>query len=221
MRARCAGAFREGMQPAAAGGERSEVRNLNVWAGGKSSASQLLPAWLPPSFPPHFWPLFPSFSFLPSLFPASVTHAPPFPSSCCHFQVQGQNPPAHAVTCETLSGREVRLGHCRSPVAHSAAARLIRASLNGPGGSCSFYEARNRGTARASLASSLWPWQRQCVLFTLGGRCRVPRECAASHPPPSTRSGWGWRDKHGFQGTQQRRGVTWSRSRVARKCGPT
>lgn len=176
-------------------------------------------------------------SFLPSLSSSFLSPLPLFlipaqPLSClpdprpspplgCHFQVQGQNPPARAVTCEPPSGCEVRLGHCRSPDAHSAAARLIPASLNGPSGSCSFYEARNRGTAPASLASSLWRRQRQCVLFTLGGWCWVPRECAASHPPPSTRSGWGWRDKHGFQGTQQRRGVTWSRSGVARKCGPT
>lgn len=74
MRARRAGAFRGGMQPAAAGGERSEVRNLNVWAGGESSTSQLLPAWLLPSFLPSL-----SSSFLS---PLPLFLIPAQPLSC-------------------------------------------------------------------------------------------------------------------------------------------
>lgn len=148
------------------------------------------------SFPSFFPPLFlpsRSSSFQPllpvSLLPASRSPAPP---PAVTSKPKDKTRP-RAVTCGPSGGPEVRLGHCRSPGAHAAAARLIPPSLSGPGGSCSFYGARR---------------QRHCP----GVSSQLARAAAASMRAIHTRGplrGPPWRARPPIRPHPQGLGVGW------------
>lgn len=154
-------------------------------------------SFLPPSLPPLFLPsLFSSFpsSRLPfSLIPAQ--------SPSCHPDSSPSPPPT--VTCKPKdktrppslpagpqSGPKVRLGHGRSPGAHSAASCLIPAHLSGPGGSCSFYGARRQKHCQGVPSPLAWAAAASMPAIHTQGPLLGPGGVVASRPPPSTGPGW-------------------------------
>lgn len=146
-------------------------------------------SFLPPSlsflpFPPpsRLAGFLPS-SSLPSLLPATLTLVPAL--LLLSLPSQGTKPARPRLPAGPQSGPKVCLGHCRSPGAHSAAARLIPAHLSGPSGSCSFYGARRQRQC-PGVPSPLGRQRCQCALFTLRGRCWVPgsERRPPAHPHP-------------------------------------
>lgn len=138
--------------------DAASARRLREVGGGELEYPgwrqvQRVPAAPWRSLPPSPFPSFPFLLFSSSLLPFFLISAQPPsclpdprlspPPAVTSKPKDKTRPPARGYL-RSPSGREVRLGHCRSPGAHSAAARLILAHLSGPGGSCSFYGARRQ-----------------------------------------------------------------------------
>lgn len=169
------------------------------WSGS------FLPSSLPFSFlpfPPYFIPCFPSFSFLPSLLPAFLPPAPPLLLSL-------PSPRTKPARAWLPAGPERPLGSPRSlPEPRRALSRRPPHSRESerPGGSCSFYGARRQRhcpgvscqLARAAAASMR-------AIHTRG-RCGIPLGVRGLPRVPVHMVWVGVGCKHGFQGTQQRRG---------------
>ena len=173
--------------------ERSEVGNLNAWVGGKCCACQLLLGVAPSSLPPSPFPFSPSSSFPSSSLlhpcPASLLTPRPsaLPSSRGHSQAGDKTRPP-AVTCGPQSGPKVRLGHCRRPGAHSAAARLIPAHLTAPAAAAPFMGPQAEAVPRRpqpALAAAL----SMCAIHTAGPPLGPRERAAASRPSASTGPG--------------------------------
>ena len=147
-----------------------------------------LPPSLPFSFlpfpPPFLLPGFPSSSSLPSLLPATLTPAPPL------LLLSPPNPRTKPARPRLPAGPQVRLGHGRSPGAHSAACCLIPAHLSGPGGSCSFYGARRQKHCQGVPSPLAWAAAASMPAIHTQGPLLGPGGVAASRPPPSTGPGW-------------------------------